>query len=165
MIQCYKIAAIIAVAATFSGQGAVSAATVYPDNGAVFVNTGEGYARIANETYVGPGGQVMVKRGGSATIAYEGGCIERVHPGAVRLVQEVGPCGAGLNGPANVSPLALTGAAALVGAGVGIGVGLAVSDDHNHGQAHPASTGSGGAPNVDKGDHDDDRHHDRPASP
>lgn len=121
MIRHYKLGAIIAVAAMFSGQSAVNAATVYPEKGAVLVNTGEGYSRISGETFVGPGGQVMTKHGGSAAIAYGGGCVVHVRPGEVKLVEEIPPCG-GAAASADGSPFLLAGAAGLIGVGIGIAV-------------------------------------------
>jgi hypothetical protein len=129
MSNNYKLAAILSAAALFAGQGAVSAATVYPDKGAVLVNNGDGFNRISGETYVGAGGQVMTKHGGGATIIYNDKCKVHVHPGEVKVVQEGAPCG-GAAASDEGSPFLLAGAAGLVGVGIGMAIAHDGHDDH-----------------------------------
>src|SRR5258705_2366260 len=57
------------VAANFS-----RAATVSNDGGTILASTGDGFQPIRSSMELPPGGQVMVKSGGLATITYAGGC-------------------------------------------------------------------------------------------
>ena len=68
-----------------------SAATVSNEGGAVLVSMGEGFEPIATSKELPPGGRVMVKSGGLATIAYSANCSVRVGSG-LWLVQEKAPC-------------------------------------------------------------------------
>src|SRR5262245_17414531 len=71
-----------------------AAATVSSQGGTVLISKGEGFAPITGDAQVGPGGQVMVRPGSVATIAYGSSCIVRVGSG-VWLVQEAAPCSPG----------------------------------------------------------------------
>jgi hypothetical protein len=128
MFERIKLGAAVGAAAFLAGHCAVSAATVYPEKGAVLVNEGQGYARIAAETPVHPGTQVMVKKGGSAMIAYGGGCTVHVDPGQVKVVRETDPCevtGSYKDGPDGVEVASTAGLlvpGAVVAAAVAVGV-------------------------------------------
>src|SRR5262245_2929761 len=69
----------------------LSAATVSNEGGAVLVSMGEGFEPITSSKELPPGGRVMVKLGGLATIAYSANCSVRVGSG-LWLVQEKAPC-------------------------------------------------------------------------
>jgi len=105
----------------------VDAATLVNLTGDVLVNGGRGFARAVEGQNLRPGDRVMVGRGGgSATIAYDPLCIERVEVGRVATVAGGVPCnvtgtatspaafGAGVPSTA----LIIGGGAAVVGAGV-----------------------------------------------
>src|SRR5215831_9136008 len=69
----------------------LSAATVSNEGGAVLVSLGDGFEPLASSKELAPGGRVMVKSGGLATIAYSANCSVRVGSG-LWLVQEKAPC-------------------------------------------------------------------------
>jgi hypothetical protein len=69
----------------------LSAATVLNEGGAVLVSRGEGFEPIKGSKELAPGGQVMVKSGGLATIAYSANCSVRVGSG-LWMVQDKAPC-------------------------------------------------------------------------
>ena len=69
----------------------LSAATVLNEGGAVLVSAGEGFEPINGSKELAPGGRVMVKSGGLATIAYSANCSVRVGSG-LWMVQEKAPC-------------------------------------------------------------------------
>ena len=69
----------------------LSAATVLNEGGAVLVSAGEGFEPIKGSKELAPGGRVMVKSGGLATIAYSANCSVRVGSG-LWMVQEKAPC-------------------------------------------------------------------------
>jgi hypothetical protein len=85
------IAAVLLAAWSVSPAGA---ATVANQGGEVMVNKGQGFQPVASFAELAPGGQVLVRPGGVATIAYVGGCRVRVGSG-VWLVQEKAPCPTG----------------------------------------------------------------------
>ena len=60
-----------------------SAATVSNEGGNVLVSTGEGFEPIASSKELPPGGRVMVKSGGQATIMYTANCRVRVGSGSL----------------------------------------------------------------------------------
>src|SRR5262249_52094855 len=68
-----------------------SAATVLNEGGAVLVSKGEGFEPLSSPKELAPGGRVMVKLGGVATIAYSADCSVRVGSGLWQ-VQEKAPC-------------------------------------------------------------------------
>ncbi len=122
------LSALAAMAVTVQ---AADAATLINVNGNVLVNTGNGFQTAVEGQTVNPGNRIMVGRGGgSATIAYDLQCIERVALGRVITVQTAVPC----NTPgaqtapaplgAGVSPgLVVGGVAAAAGVGVLIYLG------------------------------------------
>jgi hypothetical protein len=67
------------------------AATVSNEGGAVLVSMGEGFEPISSSKELPPGGRVMVKPDGLATIAYSANCSVRVGSG-LWTVQEKAPC-------------------------------------------------------------------------
>lgn len=122
-----RLTAGAVIVALLSGQGVLNAATVYPENGAVLVNYGEGFVRIKEGVQARPGTQVLAKPGGSAVISYDGVCDVRVDPGEVKLVEEASPCAGGgslKDGPVaaenspNLAPLIAGGALAATIVGV-----------------------------------------------
>ena len=71
--------------------GPSSAATVSNEGGTILVSTGDGFEPIASFKELPPGGRVMVKSGGLATITYTPSCSVRVGTG-LWLVQDKAPC-------------------------------------------------------------------------
>jgi hypothetical protein len=77
-----------------AGPFAASAATVSSQGGEVLISKGQGFVPLKSLTEVAPGGQVMVRPGGIATISYASNCRVRVGSG-VWLVQDKAPCADG----------------------------------------------------------------------
>lgn len=118
-------------ALAFAMAGSAFAATVTPTGGTVQVNTGSGYANIAGPTTVGPGHMVMVKPGGSATIAYPNGCVFTVLPNTVIAVQKDPTCAgatASSSGTANFGGLVPHDYLLLGAVAIGAGVCIALCD-------------------------------------
>jgi hypothetical protein len=86
--------ALLAACAVLCLPYVANAATVANQGGTVLVSRGEGFAPIASDTDLAPGGQVMVKPGGLAKITYSNECAVRVGPG-VWQVQPAAPCAKG----------------------------------------------------------------------
>ena len=71
--------------------GPCGAATVSNEGGTVLVSAGEGFEPITSSKELPPGGRVMVKSDGLATISYAANCSVRVGAG-LWLVQDKAPC-------------------------------------------------------------------------
>lgn len=70
------------------------AATVSKRSGRVLINAGSGFVTLGADAELGPGQQIMVQQGGSASIVYASNCVVRVGSG-VWFVQAVPPCANG----------------------------------------------------------------------
>ncbi len=110
-----RIALSMAVATGFFCPAAF-AATVQDISGPVLANEGVGFKRVAGTRPVAPGTRLIANPGGSATIVYDNGCIERVEPGVVVTVKPAGACEA-----PSATPYIL--GAVVVGAGVALAIG------------------------------------------
>lgn len=83
--------AVVALCALLLSPLLANAATVTKRSGAVLVNKGQGFVEVLSEAEIAPGQQVMVRPGGSASIAYAGNCVVRVGSG-LWWVQAASPC-------------------------------------------------------------------------
>lgn len=127
MTRQYKLSVIVMITTLLSGQYVAVAASVYPEKGAIFVNSGNGFVKIDGDTYVSPGARVMAKPGGAAVISYSPGCSVNVGPGEVKTVQDSIPCNTGADeGPSTTTMLIAGGA---VAAAVGVGLAVSQGDD------------------------------------
>jgi hypothetical protein len=90
MMSTLKVVAI-GFCALLSSPLVASAATVSTQGGTVLVSEGDGFVPISGQAKLAPGGRVMVRPGGVATIAYNADCTVRVGSG-VWLVQTAAPC-------------------------------------------------------------------------
>ncbi|MGI9406956.1 MAG: hypothetical protein ACR2O4_11360 [Hyphomicrobiaceae bacterium] len=82
-------------------------ATVTPEKGSVFINSGDGFSKLGSTAELGIGSQVMAHLGSSATIAYSEQCKVRVRAGQVSTILAEPPCGdrtsrAGFSGRMNL---------------------------------------------------------------
>lgn len=87
----------ILIATLFSALGcslAANGAVVSKHGGHVLVSGGQGFQAIAGNAELAAGGQVLVRPGGLATIAYTGNCTVHVGSG-IWFVQEKAPCAPG----------------------------------------------------------------------
>jgi hypothetical protein len=75
-----------------AGLGTAAAATVSPLAGEVLVNHGSGFKAASAPIEVLPGGQVMVRPGGSAAVSYGNGCTIKVDAGRIWSIQDKPPC-------------------------------------------------------------------------
>ena len=75
---------------------AANAATVTREGGSVFVNDGAGFVKIAAAKEVNASSQIMVSRGGIASLAYASNCEVQLPEGIWR-VQAAPPCAAGVS--------------------------------------------------------------------
>src|SRR5262245_36293924 len=87
-ISSYLVVAILSATA---GANLGIAATVSSHGGLVLVGKGDGFRPVTGSIELPPGGRVMVKPGGLATITYSASCTVRVGPG-FWLVQDKVPC-------------------------------------------------------------------------
>jgi hypothetical protein len=60
------------------------------DPGTTLVNQGEGFSPVTGASELKPGDRIMVKKGGTATITYPGGCTVPVH--GIATVGALSPC-------------------------------------------------------------------------
>jgi hypothetical protein len=86
--------ATLALCAVF-GAFAANAASVSSQVGTVLVSNGGGFAPLAANGELAPGGRVMVRPGGLALITYAGDCTVRVGSG-LWVIQEKSPCAKGV---------------------------------------------------------------------
>jgi hypothetical protein len=70
---------------------AADAATVSKRSGGVLINKGSSFIPLGADAELAPGQQIMVQRGGSASIVYANNCVVRLGSG-VWFVQAVSPC-------------------------------------------------------------------------
>ena len=87
-VQAFWIA--IAFAALL-GSAESEAATVSQQAGTVLVGRDQGFVPISGSVELAPGGRIMVRPGGVATVTYNGSCTVRVGAG-FWVVQEASPC-------------------------------------------------------------------------
>jgi len=87
-VQAFSIA--MAVAAVL-GSPEVEAATVSNQAGTVLVGRDQGFVPISGSVELAPGGRIMVRPGGVATVTYNGSCTVRIGSG-FWVVQEASPC-------------------------------------------------------------------------
>jgi hypothetical protein len=90
MLRTCKIG-IMALSVALVGPFAASAATVSNQGGTVLISKGDGFAPIAADAELAPGGRVMVRPGGLALITYASDCAVRVGSG-LWVIQEKAPC-------------------------------------------------------------------------
>jgi len=82
---------VAALISTSVATNSTMAAMVSNEGGTILASAGDGFQPIRSSIELPPGGRVMVKSGGLATITYSSNCTVRVGSG-VWLVQDKAPC-------------------------------------------------------------------------
>ena len=99
-----------------------AAATLAEANGAILVNSGDGFKAGSSSQPLPVGTKVMANQNSEATVAYSDFCVVKVLPGQVYTVLTNSPCATGAQ-TVTAQPLATD--YALIGAvGLGAGVGI-----------------------------------------
>lgn len=129
MAKCLASAAFIVGMVATSAEGAL----LTNIQGAVFVNSGNGFIPVTAGTSVNPGARIRVGAG-AAEIFYENGCSQKVGSDQVVLVPSAPPCAGSLKDGGDIAaapaasefalPDAVT-AGALLAAGAGLAIGIA----------------------------------------
>jgi hypothetical protein len=88
---------------TASSSWAATTATVLPSQGAVMINSVNGFRQIKKPVKLKVGGSVMVAPDGLAMIAYADGCQVDVKPGAVTTIAPLSPCASGASADTSYS--------------------------------------------------------------
>ena len=86
-----RVAAAVCCATIFLQPLSVQAATVSQQTGAVLINNGGGFSPMTAPVELAPGSQIMVPRGGLASVTYADNCVVRIGSG-IWLVQAAPPC-------------------------------------------------------------------------
>jgi hypothetical protein len=93
MLKPRKLA-LLAACAVLSVPSVADAAVVANATGIVLISKGNGFAPVASDTELAPGGRVLVQPGSVAMITYPSGCVVRVGAG-IWQVQPAAPCAQG----------------------------------------------------------------------
>jgi hypothetical protein len=97
------------------------AATIEPVQGGLWINQGQGFQPINRRVQANVGDSVMVGPGGTATVAYDDGCMVTVQSGAVATIAPISPCASGSSAAEPRNDYLIWGAVGLGAAGVTIG--------------------------------------------
>jgi hypothetical protein len=129
---------------------AATGATLEPVQGDLWINHGQGFAKVDSRIEAKVGDSIMVNPGGHAKLTYSDGCEADVKPGAVTTIAPLSPCASGsLAADMNPVPIYTKAAAApaagpeftwwpfLFLAGAGAGAGYLISQTGGGGPAPP----------------------------
>ncbi len=134
------------------------AASVTPQIGNVYVNTGNGFELITSQTKAITGMKILIRSGGTAIINYDDGCAVRIGSGRVWEIAAKTPCADGNNyidmaaltgrqgaegdvvpSPETPPPGIDTTTLIIGGAVIAGGVGIAIAVSNNDDDPPPAS--------------------------
>ncbi len=137
------VISVACFAAALLASPVAQAAAVFPQQGDLSINHGQGFQKVNDRTEANVGDSLMVGPNGYATVIYPDGCAVAVKPGAVVTVAERSPCASESYAQdqsqySSAAPLNSSVTPLIIGAGIAGVVGaFAIYEATRHSPASP----------------------------